>query len=54
MGQSQVRKSVRYITYDSCATSVVPPFDKRLLLSFTISLILLDFLSYVAQQLYHK
>jgi len=28
VGQSQVRKSVRYITYDSCAISVVPSFNK--------------------------
>jgi len=29
-GQSQVRGSVRYITHDSCAISVVPPFNKLL------------------------
>jgi len=29
-GQSQVRKSVRYITHNSCAISVVPPFNKDL------------------------
>jgi len=27
-GRSQVRESVRYITHDSCAISVVPPFNK--------------------------
>jgi len=27
VGQSQVRKSVRYITHDSCTISVVPPFN---------------------------
>ncbi len=27
-GQSQVRKSVRYITYNSYAISVVPPFNR--------------------------
>jgi len=26
-GQSRVRESVRYITHDSCAISVVPPFN---------------------------
>jgi len=26
-GQLQVRESVRYITHDSCAISVVPPFN---------------------------
>ncbi len=26
-GRSRVRGSVRYITYDSCAISVVPPFN---------------------------
>ncbi len=26
-GRSQVRESVRYITHDSCAISVVPPFN---------------------------
>jgi len=26
-GQSQVRESVRYITHDSCAISVVPSFN---------------------------
>jgi len=33
-GRSQVRGSVRYITHDSCAISVVPPFNilnKRLI-----------------------
>jgi len=28
-GRSQVRESVRYITYNSCAISVVPPFNKK-------------------------
>ncbi len=28
-GRSRVRKSVRYITHDSCAISVVPPFNKN-------------------------
>jgi len=28
-GQLQVRESVRYITHDSCAISVVPPFNKN-------------------------
>ncbi len=28
-GQSWVRESVRYITHDSCAISVVPPFNKH-------------------------
>ncbi len=28
VSQSQVRKSVRYITHDSCAISVVPSFNK--------------------------
>jgi len=27
-GRSRVRESVRYITHDSCAISVVPPFNK--------------------------
>jgi len=27
VSQSQVRESVRYITYDSCTISVVPPFN---------------------------
>jgi len=27
-GRSRVRGSVRYITHDSCAISVVPPFNK--------------------------
>jgi len=27
VSRSQVRKSVRYITYDSCAISVVPSFN---------------------------
>jgi len=26
-GRSRVRESVRYITHDSCAISVVPPFN---------------------------
>ena len=29
-GRSQVRGSVRYITHDSCAISVVPPFNIEL------------------------
>ncbi len=29
-GQSRVRESVRYITYDSCAISVVPPFNNKI------------------------
>jgi len=29
-GRSQVRGSVRYITHDSCAISVVPPFNSLL------------------------
>jgi len=28
-GRSRVRESVRYITHNSCAISVVPPFDKH-------------------------
>jgi len=28
VGWLQVRKSVRYITHDSCTISVVPPFNK--------------------------
>jgi len=31
-GQLQVRESVRYITYDSCAISVVPPFNINLII----------------------
>ena len=27
-GRLQVRESVRYITHDSCAISVVPPFNR--------------------------
>ncbi len=29
-GRLQVRKSVRYITHDSCAISVMPPFNRFL------------------------
>ncbi len=28
VGRSRVRGSVRYITHDSCAISVVPPFNR--------------------------
>ncbi len=28
-GRSRVRESVRYITHNSCAISVVPPFNKN-------------------------
>ncbi len=28
-GRSRVRESVRYITHNSCAISVVPPFNKK-------------------------
>ncbi len=30
VGQLQVRESVRYITHDSCAISVVSPFNKNI------------------------
>ncbi len=30
VGQSRVRESVRYITHDSCAISVVSPFNNSL------------------------
>jgi len=30
VGQSQVRESVKCITYNSCAISVMPPFNNRL------------------------
>jgi len=36
-GQSRVRESVRYITHDSCAISVVPPFNKQFNFILTIN-----------------
>ena len=32
-GRSQVRRSVRYITHNSCAISVVPPFNRNICIS---------------------
>jgi len=34
-GRSRVRESVRYITHDSCAISVVPPFNNNKILRTT-------------------
>jgi len=35
-GRSRVRGSVRYITHDSCAISVVPPFDTINLIKYFV------------------
>ncbi len=37
-GRSRVRGSVRYITHDSCAISVVPPFNILDKLSITVNI----------------
>ncbi len=37
-GRSRVRGSVRYITHDSYAISVVPPFNKNAKLTFNFKL----------------
>jgi len=39
-GQSRVRESVRYITHDSCAISVVSPFNINFIYTCTSSLFL--------------